>query len=173
MGAFLPGSANLTGADGAMRVASARVEAEVFSALGVAPLAGRVFSREHAEPGADRVVVIGHRIWQDLFGGRPDIVGQSVRIDAADHTIVGVMPPGFEFPPRASAALWMPLVLAPYVDRGLKSFSVIARVRPGPPDERRPAGPVQRSPGSSTRFTTTGARPGCVPSTATPSAAPP
>jgi len=133
MGAFLPGSANLTGADGAMRVPSARVEPEVFSALGVAPLAGRVFSRGHAEPGADRVVVIGHRIWQDLFGGRPDIVGQSVRIDAADHTIVGVMPPGFEFPPRASATLWTPLVLAPYVDRGLKSFSVIARVRPGLP----------------------------------------
>ena len=135
IGAFVPGSANLADAEGAVRVSAALVEPEVFHALGVAPLQGRVFLREHTTPGMDRVVVLSHRLWQDRFGGRPDVLGETLRIDAADHVVIGVMPPDFEFPPRASAALWVPLTFTAedFQDRGLNRLSVIARVKPGVP----------------------------------------
>jgi putative ABC transport system permease protein len=135
IGAFLPGSANLANQDGAVRVPAARVEPEVFQALGVRPLHGRSFLRENTTPGLQDVVVLGHALWQDRFAGSAGVIGQTTRIDGVDHTIVGVMPPGFEFPPRASGALWIPLSLADWkdTDRGNKVLSVIARLKPGVP----------------------------------------
>ncbi len=133
IGAFVPGSVNLWSADGALRVPATFAEPEVFQALSVPPLQGRLFLTEDTQPGLDRAVILGHALWQDRFGGRRDIIGQTIRIDASDHTIVGVMPPGFEFPPRAGAALWLPNLLTAldFADRGLKRLSVLARLRPG------------------------------------------
>jgi hypothetical protein len=135
MGAFLPTSVNLAGPDGAVRVAATAVEPEVFHALNVPPLHGRLFRPEHTTRGMERVVVLSHRLWQDQFGGRHDVIGQTLRIDAADHAVVGVMPAGFEFPPRTSVGLYLPLTLTSldFQDRGLKRLSVIARVKPGVP----------------------------------------
>lgn len=135
MGAFMQGSANLADAEGAMRVAATLVEPEVFHALGVPALQGRGFLKEHTRPEMDRVVVLSHSLWQDRFGGRADVIGQTLRIDSADHVVVGVMPAGFEFPPRASAALWVPLTFTSedFQDRGLNRLSVIARVKPDVP----------------------------------------
>jgi putative ABC transport system permease protein len=133
IGAFLPGSVNLQSSGDAVRVPATFAEPEVFQALAVQPLHGRVLRPENASGGLDRVVVLGHALWMDRFGGSKDAVGQTVRIDASNHTIVGVMPAGFEFPPRASAALWVPLPMPPVdsVDRGNNRLSVIARVKPG------------------------------------------
>jgi len=132
IGAFTPGSVNLRSSDGAVRVAATFVEPEVFQALGVPPLHGRSFLPENTTRGLDRVVVLGHALWKDRFGGSKDVIGQTIRIDASDHTIVGVMPASFEFPPRASAALWVPLLWTSldFTDRGLNRLSVIARVKP-------------------------------------------
>ena len=135
MGAFLPTSVNLAGSDGAVRVAATLVEPDVFQALNVPPRHGRLFRPEHTTLGMERVVVLSHRLWQDQFGGRPDIVGQTLRIDAADHAVIGVMPASFEFPPRTSVGLYLPLTLTSldFQDRGLKRLSVLARVKPGVP----------------------------------------
>jgi ABC-type antimicrobial peptide transport system permease subunit len=131
MGAFVQGSVNLGGPDGAMRVPAASVEPQVFEALGVAPLFGRAIQPENATPGRDRVVVLSHALWMDRFAGRRNIVGAPFRIDGVDYEIAGVMPAAFEFPPRASAAVWTPLSLHEYKDRGLKILTVIARTKPG------------------------------------------
>jgi putative ABC transport system permease protein len=133
IGAFVPGSVNLRGGEGAVRVPATFVEPEVFQALGVPPLHGRWLLPENTTPGLDRVVVLSHALWQDRFAGSQDVIGQTIRIDASDHTIVGVMPAGFEFPPRAGAALWLPNVLTAldFTDRGNKRLSVLARIRPG------------------------------------------
>jgi putative ABC transport system permease protein len=132
IGAFAPGSVNLRSSDGAVRVPATFAEPEVFQALGVPPLHGRLLLPENSTPGLDHVVVLSHALWKDRFGGNKDVIGQTVRIDASDYTIVGVMPASFEFPPRASAALWVPLLTSSvdFVDRGLKRLSVIARVKP-------------------------------------------
>jgi predicted permease len=132
IGAFAPGSVNLRSSDGAVRVPATFVEPEVFQALGVPPLHGRLLLPENTTRGLDGVVVLGHALWKDRFGGSKDVIGQTIRIDASDHTIVGVMPASFEFPPRASAALWVPLLTTSldFTDRGLKRLSVIARVKP-------------------------------------------
>ena len=135
MGAFMPGSVNIAGEEGAERVAATLIEPEVFRALAVPPLLGTWFGPQHPSQGADRVAVLSHRLWQDRFGGRQDVVGQTIRVDAADHVIVGVMPAGFDFPPRTSVGLYvpMPFTSLDFQDRGLNRLSIIARVKAGVP----------------------------------------
>jgi putative ABC transport system permease protein len=135
MGAFMPGSVNLAGEEGAERVAATLAEPEVFQALAVLPLHGTWFRPEHTKRGMDRVVVLSHRLWQDRFGGRQDVVGRTLRIDAADHVVIGVMPAGFDFPPRTSVGLYVPMTFTSldFQDRGLNRLSIIARVKPGVP----------------------------------------
>jgi putative ABC transport system permease protein len=135
IGAFMPGSVNLAGADGTERIAATLVEPEVFQALAVPALHGTWFRTERTARGNDRAVVLGHRIWQDRFAGRQDVIGQTLRIDAVDHTVIGVMPAGFDFPPRTSVGLYLPMTFTSldYQDRGLNRLSVIARVKPGVP----------------------------------------
>jgi putative ABC transport system permease protein len=134
IGAFVPGSVNLRGADGAaVRVAAAFAEPDVFQALGVPALHGRFLLSEDGTGDIGQVVVLGHALWLDRFGGRSEVIGQTIRLDGRAHTVVGIMPAGFEFPPKASAAIWVPLPLpaSDFANRGNKRLSVIARVKPG------------------------------------------
>ena len=57
----------------------------------------------------DRVVVLGDGLWRGHFGGDASLVGRTIQLDGESATVVGVMPPGFEFPPRSRAQLWTPL----------------------------------------------------------------
>ncbi len=100
--------ASLRGRESAERVQGYRVGASFFEALGVAPAAGRGFLAEEAREGQDRSVVLGHALWQRAFGGEP-VVGRTVTIDTEPFTVVGIAPPGFQFPDGAE--VWAPLVL--------------------------------------------------------------
>ena len=115
---------------------AAAVSPAFFELLGLRPVAGRTFPDE---VGADssRVafdeVVISHRLWQQRFGGAPDVVGRTIRIDARwTYTIVGVMPAGFAYP--VGTEIWTPLVytraLTP-AERQFRYYSAVARVHPG------------------------------------------
>ena len=73
----------------------------------MAPVKGRDFEAGDNQPGAEKVAIIGHGIWQRDFGGAEDVVGRVVRINGTPATIVGVMPRGFAFP--ANEELWLPL----------------------------------------------------------------
>jgi putative ABC transport system permease protein len=88
------------------RVGGAMVNANFFDVIGVAPAIGRSFEARDEGPGAARVAVLGDGLWRRRFGGRPDVVGQTIRLNDEPHTIVGVMPQGVDYPDRA--ALWTP-----------------------------------------------------------------
>jgi putative ABC transport system permease protein len=97
--AFYTSSSNL-GADGAgpERVPRAGVTSAFFNVLGVQPFLGRVFRPEEDQPNAQTVVIISHGLWKRRFGADPGIIGKQVQMNARRLTVVGVMPPGFEFP---------------------------------------------------------------------------
>ena len=98
----------------AERVEAATVTANLFPLLGVQPFFGRGFLPEEEHAGRQRVVLLGHALWQRRFGGDRSIVGRSVNVDGFPYLVIGVMPPGFAFPDRGQA--WTPFV----VEEGLQ-----------------------------------------------------
>ena len=109
---------------------AARVTADFFSVLGLAPALGRNFTAEEDKPNGPRVVLLSHDLWQRQFGGRPDVLGQSIPLDGAPHTVIGVMPANFRHPYRAD--VWVPLA-AEFDPRGGRGHYLygVARLRPG------------------------------------------
>ncbi len=118
-----------SGAD-AFSARGSLVSGEFFDVLGVRPAAGRLLDTRDAAPGAPPAIVISHGLWQRQFGGDSSVVGRTLIFDYP-HTIVGVAPPGFEYPARVE--MWFPLQLTPEVaaTRQYKPFSIVARLRPG------------------------------------------
>ncbi len=120
------------------RTAANRVSADLFKTLGVQPILGRAFTPAEEEPGHP-VVILGYGLWQDRFGGNPNILGQTLYLDRQPYTVVGVMPQSFVFPlPGMSQGnpveLFVPLALtkAEQEDFGDNfSFGVVARLKPG------------------------------------------
>jgi putative ABC transport system permease protein len=120
------------------KVLAATCSSELFGVLGVKPGAGRAFVAEDDVPGAPRVVILGHGLWKRRFGGDAAAIGRELRLDGAPALIVGVMPPGFQFP-TAGTELWTPLRLSrtqppnpairPEAYRQYRILSVVARLR--------------------------------------------
>jgi macrolide transport system ATP-binding/permease protein len=84
----------------------ARVSAGFFRVLGVAPILGRDFSDGEDKPSAPRTVILTYSAWQKRYGGRPDVLGQTVTLDGHPNTIVGVLPRNFHFAPAEPAEFW-------------------------------------------------------------------
>ena len=89
---------------GVERVDGARVSAGFFRTLGVGPLLGRDFQAGEDLPNAPRTLILSYASWQKRFGGKAEIVGQSITLDEIPFTIIGVLPPQFQFAPVANAA---------------------------------------------------------------------
>src|SRR5437588_5945845 len=107
MAAYLNGSTiNLSYKNNPERYTGGYVTEDFFKILGVSPIMGRDFTADDNKPGAEKVAILGHEIWQRDFNGDRNIVGQSVRINGRAATIIGVMPPNFKFP--VSEELWVP-----------------------------------------------------------------
>jgi putative ABC transport system permease protein len=98
---------NLTGRDEVERVTGSRVSAEFFPMLGGRAQLGRVFLAEEFRPGADKVVILSNKLWQERFGGEASVIGRTLKLDDRSYTVVGVMPPSFLYPFRS--VLWTPL----------------------------------------------------------------
>jgi putative ABC transport system permease protein len=81
-----------------VRVSSATVGPEFFAAIGAVPQRGRVFDARDYPVAADRAVVISDRLWRTRFGSRDDIIGLEVDVNSIRRPIVGVLPPGLEWP---------------------------------------------------------------------------
>ncbi|MCX6952007.1 MAG: ABC transporter permease [Verrucomicrobia bacterium] len=106
--AYINGSTvNLTYEGKPERYTGAYVTENFFKILGVTPARGRDFTAADNRPGAEKTALISHELWQANFGGAPDIVGKSVRLNGRAAVIIGVMPPGFAFP--VNEQLWIPL----------------------------------------------------------------
>src|SRR5436309_6825375 len=108
MAAYLNGSTiNINYKNNPQRYTGGYVTEDFFKILGVSPIMGRDFTAEDDKPGAEKVAILGHEVWKRDFGGDPNIVGQSVRINGKAATVIGVMPENFKFP--ISEQLWVPL----------------------------------------------------------------
>lgn len=129
VGAWTWSTITLSSDDEAERVESALVTANLFSVLGVNPVLGRHFTEEEERPGT-RVIMLSHGLWQRRFGGDRNIVGRAIRVNAIDHTVVGVMPPGFAFPEIGVA--WRPLPNDMQNDPGNRFYAgAIGRLKDG------------------------------------------
>src|SRR5215475_8113847 len=98
--AYDDGPFTLTGRGEPTQLHGATVSANLLSVLRVAPELGPGFSPSDDQPGT-RVVLISHALWKAKYGGDPGIIGQSITLDERPYTVVGVMPPRFQFPLRA------------------------------------------------------------------------
>ena len=117
LGAFYTGTVNVSGTERAERYDGAFISANAFEILRVRPHLGRTFRQGEDMPGAEPVALIGYQLWQDRFGGDAGVIGQTIRANGVPTTIVGVMPPRFEFPFRED--IWIPLTFDPIaVPRG-------------------------------------------------------
>jgi putative ABC transport system permease protein len=93
------------------RVRADRVTANLFPVLRVTPMLGRALTDADDQEGAPPVVMLSYSMWQRRFGGRTDVIGQTVRMDRTPVTIVGVMPPGFQFP-SIDTEMWIPMAFS-------------------------------------------------------------
>jgi predicted permease len=97
-------------ASGTVPVPAARVSDGFFSTLGVKMLLGRGFLLGEDLPGKPKIAILTYGTWLKRFGGRGDIVGQSVNLSGDSYTIVGVLPRQFEFAPRRDSEFWVTLL---------------------------------------------------------------
>ncbi|MBV9774630.1 MAG: ABC transporter permease [Gemmatimonadetes bacterium] len=120
----------LTGAGGEPeQVEAEQVTPDLFTLLGARPLLGRVFVPEDGTPGRGDVVLLTHMIWERRFASDPSIVGRTITVNGAPHTVVGVMPDHFGFPDNQQ--LWIPMSLRSGEGRGDRYLRAVARLRPG------------------------------------------
>jgi putative ABC transport system permease protein len=125
---------NLTGVEEPTSLTGGLVTQDYFRVLGERPLIGRTFTREDADANAGPTVILSYPLWQKYFGGRREIVGETITLDDVPHEVIGVMPRSFK-EPFNNAQLWRPIP-----NRGGENFvanarfwGVIGRVKPGVP----------------------------------------
>ena len=116
------------------RLRGAQVSWQWFDVFGAQPLLGRVFTRDEDQPKANQVVLLAYPAWHRWFGGDPNIVGRTVRLNQQDFRVIGVMPQGFGWP-NPDTDLWTPLGLAQAdfaIDNTFNEYYfAVARLQPG------------------------------------------
>ena len=131
LSAFTQIDLTLTGSGAAERVPAAGVSAGFFETLGVKPAVGRTYLPADEQAGWPQAAILSDGLWRRRFGGDPSAVGKTIVLDGKGMTIVGVMPPGFDFP--KGAQIWQPLPLG-YAEMRVRRFHflrVIGRLKPG------------------------------------------
>lgn len=137
IGAHAAGSFGMamTGSGQPTRVETTRMTASAFAALGVRPIAGRLY--DDSEPGATADagagdVVISHAFWQQQFGSDRAAVGRVIRLNDRPYTIVGVMPASFDFP-TPKTQVWVPVTFTARerAERRSHNWRVVARLKRG------------------------------------------
>ena len=112
MSAISMSPVNFTGDDRASdRYEGAYISSNGFAIIGARAAIGRGFGSEDDRPGAAAVVLLSHRVWQNRYGGDPSVVGRAIRANSEPATIVGVMPPGLQFP--FTTEVWLPMSQMP------------------------------------------------------------
>ncbi|HEY8412654.1 MAG TPA: ABC transporter permease, partial [Pyrinomonadaceae bacterium] len=131
-------NANLTLADQAERIELAQTSANFFDVFGVKAQFGRLFVPGDEQAGHAPVAVLSDALWRRKFGADPNIVGHQVNLDGKTYAVIGVAPPGFQYPGKTEA--WLPpLKLAPELNerlepterRGMGYLFAIALLKPG------------------------------------------
>ena len=140
--AFGGATATLTGDGDPEQLSGTGVTPGYFEVVGVQPALGRVFQPEEYQLGTDRVVILGHGLWQRRYGGDKNIVNRNIILDGTSWTVVGVMPPGL-YPTRPTTAgridfdergqdYWRPMSYMVHFAqlRGAHILGVLGRLKP-------------------------------------------
>ena len=133
--AWVDTGVNIAGQTQPAREAATFVSGSLLETLGVSPMRGRLIAPSDDVVGANRVADISYGVWQNVFGGDPEILGRETLINGRKSTIIGVMPRGFEFPPGQipPAEVWVPLQLdtSNLTNRGSHYLYLLGRLKPG------------------------------------------
>ena len=122
--------ANLGGAEGPEQVPGTQSTPGQLSGLGTPPIIGRDFRPDEDQAGKNRVVIFSNRLWRRRFGGKPEIVGQPIRMNGESYTVVGIMPPGQM--DRMPNQLWVPLTIKPeQINHDFHWLLAMGRLKPG------------------------------------------
>jgi putative ABC transport system permease protein len=132
MAAASSDSFNITGDGEPERIQANSVNANFFQIFGVQPLLGRGFLPEEDRPGGNKVAVISYSLWRSRYGSDISIINREILLNGEKHTVVGVMPAGFQFLEN-DVRLWVPLALdqEELANRGGHYLQVVARLKPG------------------------------------------
>ncbi len=121
----------LTGGGAAEQIPAAQITGGFFTVMATPALIGRTLTDDDARMGARDVVVLSHALWARRFGASRGVLGQQLQIDGVSREIIGVMPPGFQFPLQSE--FWIPLQFTARdleTQRGAHYINVIARMKP-------------------------------------------
>ncbi len=132
LAAYTGGGAILSGMGEPERIAAPRSSANFFTVLGVDPFIGRTFQQGEDVPNGPRVTVLTYGFWQRKFGGDQGVLGKALTINGESYTVVGVLPPSFQFALRNSD-LWIPYqpTQNQLTRRFMHSSNLIGRLKPG------------------------------------------
>ncbi|MGA7240472.1 MAG: ABC transporter permease [Bryobacteraceae bacterium] len=132
---WVNGGVNLAGAAQPVRAQASFVTGGLLSMLGMNPLIGRQLTVTDDAPNAPATAVLSFGLWQRAYGGERSILGRDIQLDGRPCTVVGVMPPSFDFPPGETdpVELWTPLQIDPARPggRGSHFLSILARLHQG------------------------------------------
>ena len=129
---------NLALSDQAERIDLAQTNANFFDVFGITPQYGRLFIPADEQAGHAPVVVVSHALWQRRFAGDPSLIGKPITLDGMNYTVVGIAPPGFQYPDKTE--LWLPpLRLVPELfpgqdvtqTRRMGYLAAVALLKPG------------------------------------------
>jgi putative ABC transport system permease protein len=111
-------------------IRAAFVSAPYFDVFGTKAALGRTFARDEDQRGKEKVTVLSHRLWLNLFGGDRSIVGRTILLNGEPYAVIGVLPENSEFD-RRSSELWIPLAFPPQVARDYHYLGAVARLKRG------------------------------------------
>ena len=132
---------NVTGGGTTGRAFGSRVNANLFTTLGVPPALGRFFSPQEETMGQDHVIVLSNGFWKEQFGGDPNIVGRTMMLDGMNRQIIGVAPAQVRFP-DFETQFWIPISFnsgSPYDPWAPMDYQAIGRLRDGVSPEQAQA----------------------------------
>jgi predicted permease len=121
----------LTGQGAPQQLLGYAVSANYLRILGVEPSIGRLYTDQEDRPGGPNVALLSAHLWRTTFQSDPKAVGRTITLDGSAYTVLGVMPPGFNYPPNED--VWIPVALAPAAFDDFKHtyVRILGRLRPG------------------------------------------
>src|SRR5881396_3795618 len=119
---------NVTGGGAPEPIVGLRASHALFQVLSVSPALGRGFDKEEQE-GKSPVAAISHGLWMRRFGGDPDVLGKSIVLNDVHHSVIGVLPQGFQFPSFTDTDVVVPI--PEHASRSRGYLHAVARLRPG------------------------------------------
>lgn len=134
MAQFITLPANLTSGGPAAQISVVQASGTLFDVLGQRAAAGRLLAADDDRAGGPDVAVIGDGLWQQRFGGRPDVLGAAIVLDGRPFTVIGVLPPSFRLPEGERLAANVDAVIPMRIEVGWvgdHNNSAIARMAPG------------------------------------------